>query len=147
MISSQSRSQAFPGSSFWLLAKILHAIKNWSQGKAWKRGDPRMLASEEEFHFWGWGPIALRWRVSYPRKRNNCSRFTPTTVQLVAVLQATKAWNSEKFLRRRSPYINGHTHPEGQRYIFAWCFMNQVNDSSNSLYCKQLLQWLVEGVM
>ena len=30
--------------------------------------------------------------------------------------------------------------------IFSWRFVNQVNDFSNSLYCKQLLQWLVEGV-
>ena len=28
--------------------------------------------------------------------------------------------------------------------IFSWRFMDQVNGLSNSLYCQQLLQWLVE---
>ena len=54
--------------------------------------------------------------------------------------------NPEKFLCRRLPYINGHTHREGQGYIFSGRFVNQVNNFSNSLYYKQLLQWLVEGV-
>ena len=30
--------------------------------------------------------------------------------------------------------------------LFSGRFVNQVNDFSNSLYYKQLLQWLVEGV-
>ena len=33
----------------------------------------------------------LRWRVSYPRKRNNCFRFTPTIVQLVCLLERSKS--------------------------------------------------------
>ena len=62
-----------------------------------------------------------------------------------AVLQAIKAWNPEKFLRRRLPYVT--TTKKARDAFFSWRFMNQVNDFSNSLYYKQLLQWLVEGVM
>ena len=114
----------------------------------------------------------LRWRVSYHtsaiivsglrpplyswffflNEANHCSSCFSSLISksYLAVQPYYKRQkhegNPEKFLRRRSPYINGHTHREGQGYIFSGRFVNQVNDFSNSLYYKQLLQWLVEGV-